>query len=284
MHFGNTTYENLDLNQFALPKISQDVLSGNRSSVPKIYIALPKWGHTDWVGTLYPPKTREKEFLDHYARHFNCIELNATHYKIYSAEAIEKWINKTGEPDFLFCPKMYQGITHRGSLKGKDFISKEFFDSLPAFGNHLGPVYIQVSESFTPKRKEELFQFLKTLPAKYKYFLEVRHQDWFVSKEIKEELYQNLIQANIGLVITDTVGRRDVVHMKLTNQDAFIRFGGEGDNELDKLRILQWKIQLQKWFEKGLETCYFFLHIQNESKAIDFARYVQNELEEVINS
>jgi uncharacterized protein YecE (DUF72 family) len=52
---------------------------------------------------------------------------------------------------------MYQGITHRGSLKGKNFITNEFFRGITAFGNYLGLLFIQVSDTFSPKRKDELF-------------------------------------------------------------------------------------------------------------------------------
>jgi hypothetical protein len=43
------------------------------------------------VGKIYPEKTKEKDFLQHYVEHYNSIELNATHYKVYDAEAIKKW-------------------------------------------------------------------------------------------------------------------------------------------------------------------------------------------------
>jgi uncharacterized protein YecE (DUF72 family) len=59
-------------------------------------------------------------------QHYNCIELNATHYKIYGAAGIDKWAAKAKGKDFRFCPKMYQGVTHRGSLKEKEFLTSEF--------------------------------------------------------------------------------------------------------------------------------------------------------------
>lgn len=66
-----------------------------------------------------PRKTKEKDFLQHYVQHYNSIELNAMHYKIYGTEGIAKWAEKAADKDFLFCPKIYQGVTHRGSLTNK---------------------------------------------------------------------------------------------------------------------------------------------------------------------
>lgn len=87
---------------------------------------------------------------------------------------------------------MYQGITLRGSLKGKDFITNEFFRGIVAFEEFPGPIFIQVSETFSPKRKEELFEFLKSLQTDLRFFMEVRHPDWFAKPEIPEELFSTL--------------------------------------------------------------------------------------------
>jgi len=276
MEFGRIENINaLNINDFKLPYQKQEVLPGKFSN-PKIYVGLPKWGSTKWAGQLYPERTREKEYSLYYMQRFNCIELNATHYKIYGKPTIDKWTEKLGEKDFKFCPKMYQGITHRGSLKGKDFITNEFFISIREFGKYLGPTYIQMSEAFSPKRKDELYQFLERLPKDFTYFLEVRHADWFNSNEHLEELASYLRKLNIGFVITDTPGRRDVVHLKLTIPQAMIRFSCDGIvNEIDNFRIAQWKDLIQKWFDNGMQNCYFFLHVQNEGEAISVANYVE---------
>lgn len=278
MNFGIETYEGLTEKDFEFPKQKQLVLPNQRASNSKIYIGLDKWGRTEWVGTLYPPRTKEKDYLEHYVKHFNSIELNATHYKIYSEASIKKWIEKVGDREFKFCPKMYQGVTHRGNLKGKDFILNEFFREIKYFDDFLGPIFVQVSETFSPKRKDELFEFLKELPKESTYFLEVRNEAWFSSKEQLEELSKYLQELNIGFVITDTPNRRDVVHMRLTIPKAFIRFGCFGDQELDLYRIEQWKFKLNEWFENGLEECYFFLHVHYSKTTPDFAKYVKSQL------
>jgi uncharacterized protein YecE (DUF72 family) len=106
------------------------------------------------VGKIYPQKTKEKDFLQHYVNHYNSIEINATHYKVYDEADIKKWAEKPGAKDFMFCPKMYKGVTHFGSLKGKNFVTDEFLKGVLAFGKHLGPIFIQVSETFSPNRKQ----------------------------------------------------------------------------------------------------------------------------------
>ncbi|HMU08758.1 MAG TPA: DUF72 domain-containing protein [Ferruginibacter sp.] len=216
MDFGRVPVEELINIDFSLPKepaFNKTVLPGKPVKSPKVYIGCAKWGRTEWVGKIYPPRAKEKDFLDHYVHHYNSIELNATHYKVYGEAGIKKWTAKAAGKDFKFCPKMYQGITHRGSLKGKNFITNEFFRGIVAFEEYLGPIFIQVSETFLPKRKEELFEFLQTMPSDLQFFMEVRHPDWFKKPEITQELFTRLKETNIGAVITDTSGRRDCAHM-----------------------------------------------------------------------
>jgi hypothetical protein len=65
------------------PAFNKKVLKGKPVKNTKVYLGCAKWGRTEWVGKIYPPKTKEKDFLQHYIDHYNSIELNATHYKIY---------------------------------------------------------------------------------------------------------------------------------------------------------------------------------------------------------
>src|SRR6187551_886682 len=218
MEFGRVEENELNTIDFSLPAepaFNKKILKGKPAKHPKVYLGCAKWGRLEWVGKIYPPKTKEKNFLQHYVEHYNCIELNATHYKIYGAAGISKWKEKAKGKDFKFCPKMYQGVTHRGSLKGKDFIVNEFFRGIVAFKEHLGPIFIQVSDSFSPNRKKELFDFLASLPKDLQFFLEVRHPGWFAKPEVLNEMLENLSLMNMGAVITDTAGRRDCAHMHL---------------------------------------------------------------------
>jgi len=210
--------------------------------------------------------------------HYNAIELNATHYKIYGEKGIAKWAEKAKGKDFVFCPKMYQGITHRGSLKGKDFLVNEFFRGVVAFGEHLGPIFVQVSDSFSPKRKEELFGFLKSLPADLQFFLEVRHPDWFAKPDIQKELFEILASLNMGAVITDTAGRRDCAHMHLTIPKAFIRYVGNSLHPTDYTRSDAWIKRMKYWLDHGLQELYFFMHMHDETTSPELTVYLADKM------
>ncbi len=281
MEFGRVPEGELNSIDFSLPGEptgNKKILGGKKKKDIKVYLGCAKWGRTEWLGKIYPPKTKEKDFLQYYVEHYNSIELNATHYKVYGAAGIEKWKDKAKGKDFMFCPKMYQGVTHRGSLKGKDFITNEFFRGIVAFEEHLGPIFVQVSDSFSPNRKKELFDFLVSLPKDLQFFLEVRHPGWFAKPDILKEMIETLSSLNMGLVITDTAGRRDCAHMHLTIPKAFIRYVGNSLHDSDYTRCDAWVQRMKSWLDKGMKELYFFMHMHDEATSPELTVYLVDKI------
>ena len=281
MEFGRVPENELDSIDFSLPAEpagNKKILGGKKKKDAKVYLGCAKWGRTEWVGKIYPPKTKEKDFLQHYVEHYNSIELNATHYKVYGEAGIKKWADKARKKDFKFCPKMYQGVTHRGSLKGKDFITNEFFRGIVAFEEHLGPIFVQVSDSFSPNRKKELFDYLSSLPKDLQFFLEVRHPGWFAKEAILKEMLETLSSLNMGIVITDTAGRRDCAHMHLTIPKAFIRYVGNSLHPSDYTRCDVWVKRMKYWLDKGIEELYFFMHMHDEATSPELTVYLVDKI------
>jgi uncharacterized protein YecE (DUF72 family) len=144
MEFGKVDASVLATIDFTLPEdgyFTRHLLPGKRADDPKVYIGGAKWGRTEWEGIIYPPGTKEKEFLGQYVNHFNCIELNATHYKIYPESTIEKWAAAAKGKAFKFCPKVTQSISHYsdlGSVRAKE-LTDQFLQGVTAFGESLGP-------------------------------------------------------------------------------------------------------------------------------------------------
>jgi uncharacterized protein YecE (DUF72 family) len=105
-----------------------------------------------------------------------------------------------------------------------------------------------------------LFKYLSTLPQQYTYFLEVRHPQWYESAEAIGTWMQVLQQLDIGAVITDTPGRRDIVHMHLPIAKLFLRFVCNETHATSFQRIDAWTERIAYWLEQGLEEAYIFLH------------------------
>ena len=83
---------------------------------------------------------------------------------------------------------------------------------------------------------------------------------------------------NIGAVITDTAGRRDCAHMRLTVPKAFIRFVGNSLHPTDFPRIDEWVKRIKLWLDGGLSELYFFMHMHEEATSPELTVYLVDKL------
>lgn len=291
MEFGRVETSEINKVDFTLPPDglqTQLTLKGKAAKDPKFFVGCAKWGRKEWVNLIYPPKTKEKDFLGEYVKHFNSIELNAVFYGIPKEEQIVKWKEMADQrADFLFCPKISRAITHIKRLNNAKVETDLYLKSISAFGDKLGPCFLQLGDNFGPKNLLVLQQYLEDLPRDFNLFLEVRHGDWFSNPEDRKALFSLLSKLKIGAAITDASGRRDCVHMELPTPKAFIRFVGNGGKFLessDKKRVDDWIERLDEWLDKGLEEIYFFLHQHDESDTPIIADYTIEKFNEKLGS
>ncbi|WAC40279.1 DUF72 domain-containing protein [Pedobacter sp. SL55] len=291
MEFGRVETNEINEVDFTLPPDGTQTLltlTGNRIEEPKFFVGCAKWGRKEWLNLIYPPKTKEKDFLGEYVRHFNSIELNAVFYGIPKEEQILKWKEMADKrEDFLFCPKFSRAITHIKRLNNAQAETDLYLKAISAFGDKLGPCFLQLGDNFGPKNLPVLQQYLEALPRDFNLFLEVRHADWFANPKDRKSLFSLLADLKIGAAITDASGRRDCVHMELPTPKAFIRFVGNGGKFLDnsdKKRVDDWIERLDVWLDKGLEEIYFFLHQHDESDTPIIADYTIEKFKEKLGS
>lgn len=283
MEFGRVSPEELDSIDFTLPPdtgLTNKTLAAEKSSAPlQVHVGCAKWGRKEWVGKIYPPKTKDANFLDEYVKHFDCIELNATFYNVYPAATISKWKEKAdSNPDFRFCPKFSQSISHIRRLKNAEEITTQFYEGIMAFGDKLGPLFLQLSDNFTPKSFPELKAYLEHLPKDVPIFVELRHKEWFANSDVRDAAFGLLHDLGIGAVITDASGRRDCVHMDLPTPHAFIRFVGNSLHKSDYRRVDDWVARIKQWRDKGLQSVWFFMHQHDERYSPELADYVSDQL------
>lgn len=280
MDFGRVDTELLNDIDFKLPAepvFNKTVLPGRPAKAPEVYLGCAKWGRKEWVGKIYPKGTREKDFLQEYVKHYNSIELNATHYNV-DPPLLRKWAATTAGRNFRFCPKVPQSISHYSQLTNAAEATTAFLGEVLAFGEQLGPIFLQLSDKFGPSRKSNLFNYLASLPQDLRFYVEVRHPDWFADPVHSRELFQTLRNLGMGAVITDTAGRRDCAHMHLPVAGAFIRFVGNSLHPTDHTRVDDWVNRLQYWLEHGLEELYFFMHMHDEAFSPELTVYLVDQL------
>lgn len=284
MQFGRVDpaiLNDIDFKLPAEPAFNKAVLPGKATARPGFRLGCTSWNRKEWVGNVFPKGTKEKDFLTQYARVYNSIELNATHYRIYPPATIRKWKEKVAGQDFLFCPKIPQSISHYSNLVNAMDQTAAFLEGVVEFEEHLGPIFLQLSESFGPSRKSNLFNYLAALPVDLEFFVEVRHPDWFSDPHHSQELFSTLRNLDMGAVITDTAGRRDIVHMHLPTARTFIRYVGNHLHPTDYTRVDDWMNRIRYWMDHGLETAWFFMHMPDETAVPELSAYLAAKLEAV---
>jgi uncharacterized protein YecE (DUF72 family) len=280
MEFGKVRFP--DKIDFSLPPDDSmtDELLRDLGAAPagalQVYVGATRWRIKEWVGTVYPQKTKEKDFLSQYVRQFNTIELNAMWYNLQPKDVVEKWAALAGG-DFRYCPKYSNTISHELQLKdaGKD--TDLFIDHMRHFGPALGPSFLQLSDGFGPDRTALLHHYLRQLPHDFRTCVELRHESWYTDGAHRDtwRLFREL---GIGTVITDTSGRRDVIHMRLTAPVAFIRFVSNSGHPTDHPRIDAWADRIGSWVKRGLREVYFFVHAHDEVHTPALAAYAIEQL------
>lgn len=244
-------------------------LIGPPNESSHLYMGAPAWGSKHWLGKIYPKKTPTSEFLNFYSRNFTCIELNTTHYRIPDEKTTHEWLSKVPE-NFLFCPKIPKDISHaRNGLVDK-IILDQWIHFMEKMRPNLGPCFIQLSEYFSYQDKMLLFKFLESWPSEFKLSLELRHPSWFQNGIILPALSDYLNKRNIGLVITDVAGRRDVLHSSLSTNYALIRLIGNNLDTSDSLRLSYWAERIKSWQTQGPVDTFLFLHQPDDVMTIEF--------------
>jgi uncharacterized protein YecE (DUF72 family) len=246
--------------------------AGTPIAPPVLRVGATAWAHKQWISKVYPLGAKPADFLRLYSRQFNAIELNTTHYRIPTPEAVMAWRDDT-PAGFKFCPKFPQEISHHRELVGCEPLTAMFCDSLARLGDRLGTSFLQLPPGFGPQRLHLLERFLRTVPRGFPVTVELRHPQWFDRGQLIGEAREVLERAGAGTAITDTAGRREVLHASLTAPRTLIRFVGNELHPSDYSRIDAWIARLREWASQGLREIYFIVHQPEDTLSPELISY-----------
>ena len=133
-------------------------------------------------------------------------------------------------------------------------------DSIAIFAENGGPSFLQLPPHFDYSFKAELFSFLQQWSPEHRLALEFRHPSWFTDHKVLPQLTEFLQSRNIGLVVNDVAGRRDVLHTSISAEFTLLRFIGNSLHQSDSKRAEAWAERFTKWKAKGLAKVYLFVH------------------------
>jgi uncharacterized protein YecE (DUF72 family) len=222
---------------------------------PNLYIGTSGWSYR-WKGLFYPEDMKSADYLPFYAQHFNCTEVNSSYYHFTMAKTIEKWLEQT-PPDFKFCAKLNQEITHKRKFEDIDEPLDKFMSRYLLMGARLGPLLIQIAGSFRFDRPvaEGFYRVLRDKYPDTKFALEVRHNSWF-----SEESLDLLRDYDITFVIASS-GKRFPYLETTTNETVYLRLHGDErlySSSYPDERLERYAYMINDWLLDGKEVWMFF--------------------------
>lgn len=280
MKFGNV--DNPEEIDFTIPADNADtakVLGNSKSKDFTASIGCAKWNKAD-LKNFYPKGTKDE--LAYYSSQFNCVELNATFYRLFPPSTFEKWKENTPE-GFKFFPKFGQDISHFRRLKEVESLVEENVSRFSLLEEKLGMPFLQMHNNFGPKDFDRVKAFIDRWVYDMPLAIEFRHTDWYNNADVSGELYPLLESKGITNVLVDTAGRRDLMHMRLTSPKAFVRYVG-ANHPTDYNRLDDWIERIAAWKDQGLQELNFFVHQNVELESPLLSAYFIEKLNKKIGT
>jgi len=224
-----------------------------RGSAHTIRIGCSGWNYASWKDEFYEGKPA-RLWLEHYARHFDTVEVNNTFYRLPREESVAHWVEQT-PPDFLFSVKASRYLTHIKRLRDLDQGLRRYYARIEPLvrSTKLGPVLWQLPPNFR-RDDERLAAACAAFPAG-RHCVEFRHPSWFA-----EEVYAILREHGVALVIGDRPEVKPFQALVVTASWTFVRFhyGSRGRRgNYSEAELEEWARRFEEWSTDVEVLAYF---------------------------
>jgi len=183
-------------------------------SQARVRYGTSSWSAQSWVGGFYPKGTKPADFLARYSEVFDTVEADVTYYRIPSRSMVQGWKRKTPKR-FTLSAKFPRSIVHAGEGPRPDaarvlvpeYVERDtarFLEVMGELGERCGPLVLQFpyfnKSAFAEPGPflERLAAYLETLPAGFRYAVEVRNKAW-----VTDELLALLRARGVALCLLD---------------------------------------------------------------------------------
>jgi uncharacterized protein YecE (DUF72 family) len=219
-----------------------------------IHIGCSGWNYASWKQEFYEGSPA-RLWLEHYAKHFDTVEVNNTFYRLPSRDAVANW-ERTTPTGFVFAIKASRYLTHVKRLRDLGPGLDRFYERLEPLlrSPKLGPILWQLPPTFQ-RDDDQLGSALEQLPAGQKHCFEFRHPSWFV-----EEVYALLRDHGAALVIADRPEVRQFQAHVFTAPWTFVRFhyGSRGRRgNYSESELQEWADRFRAWSAEREIYAYF---------------------------
>jgi len=174
----------------------------NQELTPTIHIGCSGWQYRHWRGDFYPTELPPTRWLEHYATHFDTVEINNTFYRLPEAATFAAWARRVPR-GFVYAVKASRYLTHTKKLKDPDDPVELFFSRAKRLGATFGPILYQLPPRWplTSASLARFENFMKALPPKRRHVVEFREPSWYA-----REVFALLQRHRVALCLHDMHG------------------------------------------------------------------------------
>jgi len=219
----------------------------------KLRIGTSGWSYRSWKDGFYEG-VPQRRWLEHCARHFTGIEVNATFYRQQQRKTLAKWRDQT-PPDFAFAVKGHRFITHVRRLEDAEEPLARGREALAPLEDKLEAVLWQLPPNLEAER-ERLDRFARDLAAwpEPHHVVEFRHESW-----LTEKTRELLDDRGVGTCISDAprwpmweVVTGGIAYVRLHGHEKLYasRYGEEG--------LKPWAERVRAWRREGHDVHVYF--------------------------
>ena len=218
----------------------------------RIRIGCSGWNYRHWRERFYPKGMPARAWFEHYALHFDTVEINNSFYRLPKADTFEKWRDQA-PPGFCYAVKANRFLTQAKKLKDCEEPLKRFLAPTRELGRTLGPILYQLPPRFRINL-DRLEDFLKLLPQGLTHVFEFRDKSW-----LTDETLALLDSHGAAFCVHDMPG--SATERRAVGTIAYVRFhGGEGKywGRYSDEGLLSWTDWIVEQARAGRPTwCYF---------------------------
>jgi len=188
------------------------------------YIGTMGFSYKDWAGSFYPPGVNARDYLVHYSRVFNAVEIDSTFYGIPKPSSIDRWREQSPD-DFKICLKVPRSITHEAGLMGVQGEMGRFIQTISPLGEKVGVILLQFPPSFDLSKMGVFEEFLKSLPKTHLFAVEFRHPSWYIpqTRDLLEESAVYWAASEYPGVPQEVELTTDIIFIRLVGQHGRFR-------------------------------------------------------------
>lgn len=218
----------------------------------RIIIGTSGWVYDHWQGVFYPENLPQEAWFEHYAAHFQTVEINNTFYQLPEEDTFHAWREQAPE-EFQYAVKANRYITHMKKLKDPEESVPDFLSRARLLEDHLGPILWQLPPNWYAD-PERLASFANLLPEDMGHAVEFRDPDWFQGeiRDILEEHALSFVIFSMPGLDCPRWTTADLIYLRFHGvEDRYQgRYGEEG--------LKPWAARIASWLEDGHKVRAYF--------------------------